>query len=484
LATFVLTVFLTTLLPAVSWAAASPGAEEVKALIDKVAAYQFANVPDPAVNSVGGEWTVMCLARSGHITDAYKQKYLANLEAYVKEAEGVLHDKKYTEYSRVILALSAIGVNAHDIAGYDLVAPLADYDKVIWQGENGPIWALIALDTWGYAVPALPAGSKATQATRDDLIARILERQSPQDGLWRLTNGKKNDYTGTMTSDMSGMALQSLAPYYGTRADVKAAVDRGLDALSKLQGGESAGYGSSESDVQVIVALNALGVPLTDPRFVKSDKTLYDSLMTYYVDGEDGTASFKHDAAGGGVSGMSTDQGMYALISLYRALTSAKTLYDMRDAPGYNGDPDPQEEEEEQEQEEEKVEDDTQKDVVAVTPEIAENEADEGEAPPDSADNKLKKITLSAGKLSPKFKAATESYKLKLSAKRASVKIKPVKSDAKAKLQIKAGDGRYKTATGVTVKLMKGRSRTVAIKVIAESGAAKVYRIKVTRARK
>jgi hypothetical protein len=287
-----------------------------------------------------------------------------------------------------------------------------------------------------------------------------------------------------MASDMSGMALQSLAPYYDTREDVKAAVDRGLDALGKLQGSASAGYGNSESDVQVIVALNALGVSLTDERFVKNGKTLYDSLMTYYVDGGDGTASFKHDAAGGGVSGMSTDQGMYALISLHRALTGANRLYDMSDAPGYTDDPDDPKNYTPEKEDEEKKEDPPVVIPEPVKVEVAEEKAVEDEAPRASADNKLKKITLNAGKLSPKFKAAKESYQLKLSAKKASVKIKPVKSDAKAKLQIRTGNGSYKTAAGVTVKLKKGGSRTVAIKVIAESGAAKVYRIKVTRARK
>ena len=54
--------------------------------------------------------------------------------------------KKHTEYSRVILALTSIGKDAQNICGYDLTAPLLDYDKTVWQGINGAIWALIALD--------------------------------------------------------------------------------------------------------------------------------------------------------------------------------------------------------------------------------------------------------------------------------------------------------------------------------------------------
>ena len=71
----------------------------------------------------------------------------------MKEHEGNLHDKKYTEYSRVIVALTAIGKNPADVAGYNLLTPLGDYEKTIWQGMNGPIWALIALDSGNYDMP-------------------------------------------------------------------------------------------------------------------------------------------------------------------------------------------------------------------------------------------------------------------------------------------------------------------------------------------
>ena len=41
---------------------------------------------------------------------------------------------------------------------------LGDYDKTIWQGLNGPIWALIALDSRNY--PAPENSETKTQATR------------------------------------------------------------------------------------------------------------------------------------------------------------------------------------------------------------------------------------------------------------------------------------------------------------------------------
>ena len=44
----------------------------------------------------------------------------------MEACKGGLHEKKYTEYSRVIVALSAIGRDARDVAGYDLTKALGD----------------------------------------------------------------------------------------------------------------------------------------------------------------------------------------------------------------------------------------------------------------------------------------------------------------------------------------------------------------------
>ena len=56
------------------------------------------------------------------------------------------------------VALTAIGADPANVAGYNLLKPLGDFDKTIWQGINGPIWALIALGGAGilaYIVCAL-----------------------------------------------------------------------------------------------------------------------------------------------------------------------------------------------------------------------------------------------------------------------------------------------------------------------------------------
>ncbi len=297
--------------------------------INGSAAYMLQAVKSPQVGSIGGEWAVIGLARSGYsVPQSYWDNYYRTLEDYVKACGGVLHERKYTEYSRVIVALSAIGADARDVAGYDLVKPLGDYDKTIWQGINGPIWALIALDSGNYEVPANPEAE--TQATRQMYIDRLLDCQL-NDGGWSLLGGTSAaDPDGRSDPDITGMALQALANYQDQPA-VAQATQEGLDCLSKMQDpdGGYASWGStnSESVVQAIVALCNLGIPLDDARFVKNGHTLLDNLLSYrQADG-----SFLHTSGGNGSNQMASEQGLYGLVAAQRAAEGKAGLYEMTD---------------------------------------------------------------------------------------------------------------------------------------------------------
>ena len=238
--------------------------------------YAVFPVKAPEVSSIGGEWAVLGLARSGYsVPKDYFDNYYANVEKYVKNCSGVLHERKYTEYSRVILALTAIGRDPSNVAGYNLLMPLGDFDKTIWQGLNGPIWALIALDSGNYDIPKNT--SAKTQATRQLYIDEILNRQM-KDGGWSLTG------TGDSDVDITAMALQALAKYQDQKA-VKTATDSASNLAFKNQDskGGFASWGTTnvESVAQVIVALCELGISLDDSRFVKKRPTLTENLLSF-----------------------------------------------------------------------------------------------------------------------------------------------------------------------------------------------------------
>ena len=270
----------------------------------------------PNVGSVGGEWMVIGLARSGRtVPDGYYE----NVVKYVQEncdADERLDENRATDNARVILALTAIGKDVTNVGGHNLLAGLDEMSYVTYQGINGPIWTLIALDSHDYA----PQGD----VTREKLIDAILGAQLP-DGGWDMM-GKAAD------TDITAMAIQALAPYYDTNDAVKAAVDKALNALSAMQNDDgtfSTAFSgkTSESTAQVIVALTALGInPATDSRFIKNGVNAVDGLCSFYVDG----GGFRHIASGD-LDGMATEQSYYALAAYYRLLAGQTSLYDMSD---------------------------------------------------------------------------------------------------------------------------------------------------------
>ena len=276
----------------------------------------------PTVSSTGGEWLVLGLARAEYGgTDSMNQKYLQNVKKVLEDNKGVLSTSKYTEYSRVILALTSIGVDARNVAGYNVLEGLADFDNVVQQGVNGPIYALLALDSHDYQIPDVEG--VANKTNRDKLIDYILAQELSGGG-WSLSGS-------SMDVDMTAAAIQALAPYYGSNNKVKLAVDTALEKLSQAQnkngGFESWGVENCESCAQVIVALTSLGIdPDKDARFVKNGKSSIDALLEYGLDG----GGFKHTKSGE-LNGMATEQAYYALAAYSRFIKGNSALFDMSD---------------------------------------------------------------------------------------------------------------------------------------------------------
>lgn len=289
--------------------------------IDKTGKFLHSSVADPTFGSVGGEWLIMGLARSGlEISDEYYEIYFQNLCAYTAQQGGVLHAKKYTEYSRVILAVTAIGRDPADVGGFNMLQPLADFEQTVFQGINGPIFALLALDSGNYEIPENTVGS--TQATRDLYVDYIINAQL-ENGGWSLMGGEAE-------IDVTAMALQALANYQD-RKDVAEAVEKGLAVLSERQN-DQGGYQynaaesvSSESVSQVIVALAELGIALDDPRFVKNGNTLLDALMQF----QQADGGFAH-LMDGETDLLATEQAFYALVAANRVAQGESSLYRMK----------------------------------------------------------------------------------------------------------------------------------------------------------
>lgn len=272
--------------------------------------------------SIGGEWTVIGLARSGRSIPGGSSYYNA-LVKYVKDTINTstmrLDRSKSTENSRIILALTALGKDVTNVGSYNLLAGLNEMSYLRKQGTNGPVWALLALDSHNYA----PQGD----VTREKLIDTITGLQM-ENGAWYISDSNKSADT-----DMTAMAIQALAPYYKTNAKVKDAVDNALAYLSSIQKADGSfsaangGSASGESTAQVLAALCALGIdPVADSRFIKNGNTVLDGLCKFYVDG----GGFRHNL-NGERNAMATEQCYYALAAYFRMKAGKTALYDMSD---------------------------------------------------------------------------------------------------------------------------------------------------------
>lgn len=305
---------------------------DYKTTLNETMAQLAATVTEPSFGTGAGEWTVLSLARGNYYDtgDKYFEDYYSRIEETVKEKaasvnlNGALHKVKSTENSRLIMALSAIGKDPTKVGGVDLVGAYSanGFSWIKKQGLNGPVFALIALDTYNY---------KTSDATiRQQCVDYILQAELANGG-WALSGT-------TADPDMTAMVLQALANY-ADNSDVKDAAERGFAALSSIQkdNGGYASWGSvnSESIAQVIVACTAWGIdPSTDSRFVKSGGSTVDALLEFYVPDGKGFAHVLETTggyAGGEVNAMATDQACYALVAYDRFVNNKNALYDMSD---------------------------------------------------------------------------------------------------------------------------------------------------------
>jgi hypothetical protein len=209
--------------------------------------FLLSKVPEPTFGTISGEWSVLALARGNYnVPEQYFVNYYNRIVGTVKSAKGVLSTAKNTEYSRLILALSALGKDPTDVGGYNLLIPLADYSKTVNQGINGGIFALIAFDSNNYEIPTIADSTK--QATREKYIEFILNKEIKKDtaqaGGFALSGT-------TPDPDITAMALQALAPYE-SKPEVSGVINRALTAISNLQntdGGFTA-WGSTSNSIR------------------------------------------------------------------------------------------------------------------------------------------------------------------------------------------------------------------------------------------
>ena len=289
---------------AVSAFAAAPESALAKALdyLDgKKASLVFGSTSDQS------DWKAFALARGGK---AIPETYLVSAADAVKAEEL----GQSTDYARAVLVLTAMGYNAGNFAGCNLLEPLTDINFVKENLPNGPSFALLALNSHSAYAGKIPGGYDL------ELVDVLL-------GEYTALGWSAGAVSG-VDIDATAMALQALAPYYGIDK-VKAKVDAALLLLAGEQfatggfgpdWGEWGHFEDSCSTAQVVTALSALGLDAAG----YFSKDALKALLGF----QEANGGF--DAALG-ENPFADAQATHALEAYTRYKENAKGLFDMRD---------------------------------------------------------------------------------------------------------------------------------------------------------
>ena len=274
-----------------------------------------------SMEKYGDEWNIFTVLRTGGSISQEK------LDAYYESAANQLKRAassrkfRYTDAARVAITLAAMGKDLTDVDGVNLMKMIYNDElktKMSKDTSNCPIWGLIALDCQNTKIP-----SDAVW-TREKLIDLILSYQTAEGGFGLIDNK-------TSSIDMTGMALQALAPYK-EQENVKPAFDKALkhfkENMTPNAGFTDAGKENSCTVAQVLTALTAAGIDPLDKEngFTVGKKNIVSNLHTYR--GEQGflwQTGLKPDV-------MATQQVTYAMEAYRRFAENENRLYDCTDA--------------------------------------------------------------------------------------------------------------------------------------------------------
>lgn len=259
----------------------------------------------------GAEWVMLGRIRALDGAQGWKTKD-ADIQTYAASVMTAIQSGKLsretvpTTIERVILTLTALGLDATDFCGQDLTAWL--YENQNWNNyvSSDLIWGLIALDSGKYT---------AADGYREALIQHLTEYQKQDTGAFFYSHGYNADDV-----DMTAMAMIALAPYKDSNATAKKMYDAGWKYIESNRD-DQGNYGGKSYDpcctnAYVVIAKCAAG------------QTGMEDTVSWMLKNCLGEKGFNLN---GEYNGMSTYQGMMAMAAYQRAKASKADLFDMSD---------------------------------------------------------------------------------------------------------------------------------------------------------
>ena len=298
----------------------------------------FADGHIPGLGSVNELYAVFSLARAGFEAPEFYGKVKYKLTRQLKElaAEGTTYDavtktniteetfssKKVAEqnYAFVVLAMTALGMDARTTGGYDLIEKMAS--KKLYEADksyNAEQMMLFAFDSGNYT---LPEGDN--YCTREELVAKI-------------AGNVDETIAGSIEWDLiddAVMAVQPLAPYTES-ASVEKACQKVIRFAGKMQDtqgylGDSYEANNAWTTAQTLTMLGEFGIhPLIETEnvdFVKNGHTLADSILEF--------VDLNQEKLSDSVMNYSPEQILRGITSfVYVAENAGETVYRVKTVP-------------------------------------------------------------------------------------------------------------------------------------------------------
>ena len=310
----------------------------------------FADGHIPGLGNVNELYVVFSLARAGFEAPEFYGKVKYKLTRQLKElaTEGTTYDavtktniteetfssKKASEqsFAYVVLAMTALGMDARTTGGYDLIEKMAS--KKLYEtdkSDNAERMMLFAFDSGDYT---LPEGDN--YCTREELVDKIVE--NVEAGIIAPYADEAvvadKEYGLLAYVDDAVMAVQPLASYMNDES-VEKACQKVIRFAGKMQNthgyyGDSDASNNAETAAQTLTMLGEFGIhPMIETEnvdFVKNGHTLADAILEY-IDLDQG--KMKEE-----VIKFSPVQVMQGITSfVYTAENAGETLYQVKTIP-------------------------------------------------------------------------------------------------------------------------------------------------------
>lgn len=284
--------------------------------VKKSSAFMLKNISNPTTGSdKGKDWQVFAVNRSSANIDGlddWNQKYVDSFSDM-----SVL--KYPSDYARAILVLSSIGKDVTNFNSINLIEKMLENKGSVLSYTSNAIYALLALDSKDYLIP------ESCSITKDDIINYIVSQKVNENGEFVGSYEDSGQTVEYVDLDTTYMAIQSLAPYYGTKNEAKEFIDKAIGSINKNQGKSGAiatfGTDNASTTAQALLAIVALDKDVNNYKI--GTKTLVDGLLSLY---DEKSGGFKY--YGSVDLDFSTPQATYALAGYLRQQQGINGIYD------------------------------------------------------------------------------------------------------------------------------------------------------------